>query len=268
MQIKAIHTPTIESGQDLSEVFCNSLKGDLQEKDVVCVTSKVVAVEQGRLVKLSAVKPSPRARQMKPLKYAEEVRARFAELVLQEAEHVFENDNSLVYLTLKNFLFLANAGIDLSNVPSGYAVLWPDKCWDWVNRFRETLRARYQLEHLGVLMTDSHLTPLRKGVSGLALAYSGFEGVESQTGKPDLYGNPLHFTEKAVADDLASAAVLVTGEAAESTPFALIREAPIIFTHREIDPREVLIDPRIDLYAGVYNEEIKRLLQDAESSMP
>ena len=72
-------------------------------------------------------------------------------------------------------------------------------------------------------MTDSHVTPLRRGVTGLALAYAGFEGVESQVGKPDLHGHPLRFTEKAVADDLAAASVLVTGEAGESTPFAVVR---------------------------------------------
>jgi F420-0:gamma-glutamyl ligase len=85
--------------------------------------------------------------------------------------------------------------------------------------------------------------------------------VESQIGRPDLYGKPLHITEKAVADDLASTAVLVTGEAGESTPFALIRGAPITFTDRAIDPREVLIEPKIDLYAGIYSEEFRNLLE-------
>ena len=230
MQIKAIRTPAIERHQDLVEVLCEALGDRLQEKDVVCVVSKIVAMEQGRVVKISDVKPSPQARQMERLRYS------------------------------KDFAFIANAGIDLSNVPDGFAVLWPEKPWEWVKNFREKLRTHWQLEHLGVLMTDSHNTPLRRGVTGLALAYAGFEGVESQVGKPDLYGKPLHITEKAVADDLASAAVLVTGEAGESTPFAVIRGAPITFTHREIDPLEVFINPRVDLYAGIYGEDFKNLL--------
>lgn len=262
MRIEAIRTPIIEREQDLVEVLCDALDDCLREKDVVCVVSKVVAMEQGRVVKISDVKPSPQARRMKRLRYSKgfEDHAKFAELVLQEAEKVFAGEDGYVYLTLKDFAFIANAGIDLSNVPDGYAVLWPEKPWEWVKSFREKLRTRYQLEHLGVLMTDSHNTPLRRGVTGLALAYAGFEGVESQVGKPDLYGKPLHITEKAVADDLASVAVLVTGEAGESTPFAGIRGAPIIFTHREIDPLEVFINPRVDLYAGIYSEDFKKLL--------
>lgn len=270
MEIKAIRTPIVERGQDLVQVLSDASGDDLREKDVVCVTSKVVAIEQDRLVKISDVKPSPRARQMRRLKYSKDFddHAQFAELVLQEAERIFEGEGGFVYLTLKNHIFIANAGIDLSNVPDGYAVLWPERPWDWVRTFRERLKNRYQLEHLGVLMTDSHLTPLRRGVTGLAVAYSGFEGVESQIGKPDLYGKPLHVTEKAIADDLASASVLLTGEAGESTPFAIIRGAPISFTNREIDPLEVLIDPRIDLYAGIYNEEFKRLLEIPTSQLP
>lgn len=262
MQIRAIRTPIIKREQDLVEVLRDALDDRLHEKDVVCVVSKVVAMEQGRVVKISDVKPSPQARQMERLRYSKgfEDHAKFAELVLQEAEAVFAGEGGYVYLTLKDYAFIANSGIDLSNMLDGYAVLWPEKPWEWVKSFRQKLKARYQLDHLGVLMTDSHNTPLRRGVTGLALAYTGFEGVESQVGKPDLYGKPLQITEKAVADDLASATVLVTGEAGESTPFAVIRGAPITFTHREIDPLEVFINPRVDLYAGIYNEDFKKLL--------
>ena len=70
MQIRAIRTPIIKRGQNLVEVLCAALDDGLEEKDVVCVASKVVAMEQGRLVKISDVKPSPRARQMKRLKYS------------------------------------------------------------------------------------------------------------------------------------------------------------------------------------------------------
>ena len=114
--------------------------------------------------------------------------------------------------------------------------------------------------NVGVIVTDSHLTPLRRGVTGLAIAYSGFAGVQSEIGKPDLFGKPLRVTEKAVADNLASVAILVMGESGESTPFTLIRGAPAIFTDREIKAMEAYIDPTIDLYAGIYNDAFKRAI--------
>lgn len=257
MEIKAISTPIVEQGQDLFTVFGDALDEPLQEKDIVCVTSKVVALEQGRVVKLADIKPSARARRMKKLTYSKDLEAlpELAELMLQESQQVFAD--GFVYLTLKDNIFIANAGIDLSNIPEGYAILWPEKPWEWARNFRERLRTHYQVADLGLIVTDSHMTPLRRGVTGLAIAYSGFEGIQNEIGKPDLFGQPLEVTEKAVADDLTSAAVLVMGESAESTPFVLIRQAPVIFTDRTIDPVETFVDPKMDVYAGIYHEDFK-----------
>lgn len=270
MQVIAIRTPLVEEGMALIDVLLDSLGQELRDGDVVSVTSKVVAIEQGRLVELSSIKPSAEASQMRKLRYSKdfEKHPQFAELVIREAEKLFEGPKGFVYLTLKDYVFIANAGIDLSNVPEGYAVLWPEEPWAWVNEFRERLMDQYDLSALGVLMTDSHLVPLRRGVTGVALAFGGFEGVESQIGKPDLYGKPLQVTEKAVADDLASAVILLTGEAAERTPFALIRGAPIEFTDRRIDPLETFINPMVDLYAGIYNEEFRSLLDVPMPPLP
>jgi len=268
VEIKAIRTPIIEKGQDLFVAFQDTFDESLEEKDVVCVTSKVVSMEQGKIIRLSEVKPSVKARQMKKLIYPKDFDAHpeLAELILQEAEKLFED--GFVYLTLKNNVLIANAGIDLSNVPEGYAILWPEKPWDWARSFRRRLKLHYRIENIGVIVTDSYLTPLRRGVTGLAIAYSGFYGIQSEIGKPDLFGKPLQVTEKAVADNLASATILMMGESGESMPFALIRGAPVIFTDREINHMETFINPRMDLYAGIYNESFKRILDISIKSIP
>lgn len=257
MEIKAIRTPIIETGEDLFTVFRDTFAESLQEGDIVCVTSKVISLEQERVVKLTEVKPSIKACRMKKLEYSKDFGAQpeLAELVLQEAEQVFEG--GFIYLTLKDNIFIANAGIDLSNVPDGYAILWPEKPWAWARAFRQKLKRHYRIEDVGVIVTDSHLTPLRRGVTGLAIAYSGFEGIQNEIGKRDLFGKPLEITEKAVADDLASVAVLVMGESGECTPFVLARQAPVNFTERAIDPMETFINPRLDLYAGIYDQGFK-----------
>jgi coenzyme F420-0:L-glutamate ligase / coenzyme F420-1:gamma-L-glutamate ligase len=270
MDVRAIHTPIIspEIGlrQDLLPLLDAALLAGgvapLLEHDVLCITSKVVAVSQGRVVDLATIEPSPQAREMKRLRYSKDFAAHpeLAELVLREADLLFAGAEAHVYLTLKGTVWIANAGLDLSNAHEGTAILWPEAPWAWVAEFRRRLLAYYGVAALGVLLTDSRLTPLRRGVTGVAIAYAGFEGIQSEVGKPDLFGRPLKVTQKAVADDLAATAVLVSGEAAEGRPFTLIRGAPVIFTDREIDPQETFVKPQDDLYAGIYSAAFKSLL--------
>ncbi|MCA1553655.1 MAG: coenzyme F420-0:L-glutamate ligase, partial [Chloroflexi bacterium] len=214
--ITPIKTPLIQTGQPLLPILLDALPRALRERDIVCATSKVVALEQGRCVKLSEVQLSEAARKLPQLPYSKDFKTYpgLAQLIIDESERLFQA--KYVYVTLRNYIFMANAGIDLSNVPEGYAVLWPTHPWRWAREFRQQLCERFGIHELGVVMTDSHIVPFRKGVIGIAVAWAGIEGVESQKGMPDLYGKPLQWTEKAVADDLATAAILVSGETNEA----------------------------------------------------
>jgi coenzyme F420-0:L-glutamate ligase len=255
MQITAIQTPLIQSGDNLLSVFIQALDEPLLAGDVITVVSKVVALEQGRVVDLATIEPSEAALTLSPAYPV------LAELLLREADAVLGGVAGIpFFLTLKGGLLTPNAGVDRSNAPAGSAILWPHDPWGWARTFWEGLRAHFGLTELGVVVTDSHLTPLRRGVTGIALAWAGFEGIESQIGATDLYGSPLTVTEKAVADDLASATVLLTGEADERLPFTRVRGAPVRFTERVIDPREAAIDPTLDLYAVTYGETIRARL--------
>jgi coenzyme F420-0:L-glutamate ligase len=258
MQVIPIKTPVIAPAQSLLPILHAALPRPLRERDIVCVTSKVVSLEQGRLVDLATVQPSKRALEMIQRIGAKEhiMPAALAELILRESEVAFPGDP--VWLTIKDGIFIANAGIDLSNAPGGHAILWPARVWEWACDFRQRLRQLYKVNELGLIVSDSRCIPLRRGVTGVAIAYCGFEGVESQKGKPDLFGRPLHFTDKAVADDLATAAILVSGESNEQTPFVLIEDAPAVFTERRFGPADVLIDPAIDMFRPLYSDEFKR----------
>jgi coenzyme F420-0:L-glutamate ligase len=257
--VTPIKTPRIEAGENLLPILSAATERRLRERDVLCVTSKVIALEQGRSVKLSEVTLSDAARGLPQLAYSKDFKTYpgLAQLILDESEKLFRA--KYVYVTLRDGIFIANAGIDLSNVPEGYAVLWPRQPWRWARDFRDALRLQYGIEQLGVIVTDSHIVPFRKGVVGIALAWSGIEGIESQVGKPDLYGKPLRYTEKAVADDLATTAILMSGESSEATPFVLFEDAPVIFTDREFSGAEYFIAPKDDLYAGIYTPEFERL---------
>jgi F420-0:gamma-glutamyl ligase len=144
------------------------------------------------------------------------------------------------------------AGVDESNA-AGYFILWPHDPQRVANEVRAYLCARFGVTRVGVIVTDSKTAPLHWGVTGVAIAHSGFLAVNDLVGHPDLFGRPLHFTKVDVADALAAAAVLVMGEADEGTPLALIEDVPFVrFEARDPTPEELearWIDMEADLYA-------------------
>jgi len=115
------------------------------------------------------------------------------------------------------------------------------------------LKTKYCIKHLGILITDSNVTPMRRGVTGIALGWCGFEPLYSYIGKPDLYSEPLKVTQVNLLDALATSAVLVMGEGAEQTPMAIISGAPKVhFLTRPPTTKEeksVKISMKKDLYS-------------------
>jgi len=88
----------------------------------------------------------------------------------------------------------------------------------------------------------------RIGTIGVALASAGFEPVEDQRGKKDLFGNILKVTLKAVSDSLAAMGVAVMGESNESIPIAVIRGIKVITTDRKLSWHDMAVDARQDIY--------------------
>lgn len=251
MEITALRTPLITPHADLPGILIDTLPAPLVDGDIVCLASKIVALAQGRVVTLAGVTPGPAAHAAANA----HISPALAQVILDEAEQAFPVAGPF-WLTIKDNIFIANAGVDLSNAPQGTAILWPAEPWSWAAAFRRTLMAHYGLRQLGVVVADSHLIPLRRGVTGIALAFAGFEGIQKEVGSLDLFGRPLAVTYKSLADDLASAAVLVMGEGAERTPFARARGAPVHFTDRAIDPAEVSIGAQEDLFAVLVGAQI------------
>ena len=181
----------------------------LHDGDILVVTSKIVALSEGRVM--------------------ENGRGRKTRLIKQESQKAFKT--RWCYLTLKNGHWCPNAGIDESNA-DGKLILWPRDSYQSASTLRKILMRKFKIRKLGVLITDSRTFPLRAGVTGVALGYAGFEGLRDYRGKPDIFKRALKMTQTNVADALASAAVLLMGEGNEQMPLALIREALIKFTEK------------------------------------
>lgn len=234
--VEGVKSKIITSKDDLLTVLRGSLKNRrLSEGDVLVITSKVVAVTQGRIKNIKN-------------------RADFDRLVKEEADRVIGED--IVTLTLNEGIFIPWAGIDRSNIPQGKAVLWPKDSFKAAHELCRKLKKIYHLKKLGVVISDSHCTPLRAGIVGIALGYAGFKGVNDLRGKKDLYGNTLKVTRQNMADLLSSAAHLVMGEAAEATPFCLIRGAAVQFTSHKVDPKEPVISMDECLFRSLYKKNL------------
>ena len=170
-----------------------------------------------------------------------------------KAESQWAVETKYTWLTIKDGMVLASAGVDRSNA-NGKCVLLPTDSYASAASIRKFLMARFKLKTLGVLITDSRLTPLREGITGIALGYAGFKGIRDYRGTPDLFGRPLTMTCTNIADGLATAAVLTMGEGRERQPLAVIRDAPIVFTNR-LNRRELLIDPAEDIYRPFFTQQ-------------
>lgn len=236
MNIESIKTHVIKKNESIKEVLKKYLPNDLENR-IIVITSKIISISEGQIITKSDVKDKK-------------------ELIEQEADFILDIDH-LIYghtITIKNGILIPSAGIDESNVEDAY-ILYPknvhDSCidiWQWI-------RNTYTVKNVGVLITDSHTTPMRSGVTGVALAWCGFEAQYSYIGVEDIYGRPLQCTKVNLIDALAASAVLVMGEAAEKTPIVIVTNAPRVTyrnyptTEKDIEITNISIED--DLYGPI-----------------
>ncbi|MFN8529516.1 MAG: coenzyme F420-0:L-glutamate ligase [Anaerolineae bacterium] len=235
-----VSAPVQSAAFNLIDVLldCVQAAGEtLQTGDVLAISSKYTAISEGRIIKLDSIRVTDDAKKLAQRYQMNEI---MAQLVLQEADHIFGGIPGFL-LTQKDGIISPNAGIDRSNIPHGFAVLFPEKPYASAARIRAALLERTGAR-VGVILTDSWLMPGRAGTTGVALATSGFQPLADERGKPDLFGNPMLVTRRSITDQLVAAAELVMGERDEATPFAIVRGANVTLTDEWIDQRDVMIN--------------------------
>lgn len=207
----------------------------LREGDVLFITSKILAIHQGRCV---AIKPGVNK----------------AQLIKKEAERYAPSHLRSwkdLYLTIKEHTLIANAGIDESNA-NGYYVLWPRRSSTLAKEIRAYLRKKFGIKKLAVVVTDSHIIPMRHGVLGISIGFYGMEPLYDYRGKPDIFGRLLTHTAKNVVDALSTMAVFVMGEGDEKTPMVILRGAKFVaFTDKNTYQKSV-VPLEYDLYAPLW----------------
>lgn len=261
LRIVPLRTGILEPGDDLPERIAAAMQEagvSPSAGDVLVVASKAVAMWEGRVVDLTTVEVSVQAEE---LALGSGLPPVFCQVAIDESDRVLGGVPGAL-LTYTRGIMVANGGADLSNVPGGKAILWPRDAWQASHRIRAELAARC-CPDLAVVVVDSHVQPLRFGTVGMALGWSGIEGVEDVRGRSDLFGKPLHVTRRNVADMLASTGTLVMGEADEATPAVLVRGlAARSPAGGEQGPDDVLVPPGECLFTPVY---LGALLEDDDA---
>jgi coenzyme F420-0:L-glutamate ligase/coenzyme F420-1:gamma-L-glutamate ligase len=252
MLVYPIKTRIITEEDDILDVLLDGLTKagiKIQDNDILTIAETPLGTTEGRVVKLSEVAVSNAAAEL-AVKY--ELLPEIAQLVIQEADDILGGIPHVV-LTIKNNTLMANAGIDKSNVPLGYASLLPLDSRASAQRIRAQVKKQTG-KTIGVMIIDSRTQPLRLGNIGIALGVAGFRPVADDRGRKDLFGNVLRITRRAIADNLASACTAVMGESNESIPAALIRDAPAEFVDESFDSSEMWISPTECMYMAIFDQ--------------
>ena len=243
--------PLIRHGDDLADIIVRSLTGSgiqLQDGDIFVLAQKIVSKSEGRIVNLATVTPSERAFEL-----AEQTQkdARVIELILQESNEVLRTRIGAIIVEHRLGFVCANAGIDHSNVAGEgnaaeeWVLLLPQDPDLSSGKMRAGIESRTG-KRIGVLIIDSHGRAWRNGTVGSAIGMSGLPGLEDLRGQPDLFGYTLQVTTVGVADELAAAASLVMGQAAEGTPVVHVRGFP--YPLREGSLKELIRPKEQDLF--------------------
>jgi len=229
--------PEFQEGDDLAALIVTAAapSGGFEQDDVVVVAQKAISKVEGRVVDLSEVEPSPRAREL-----AAGEDPRRIEMILRESREVLRTRPPLIIAETRHGFVCASAGVDASNAKGpDTLVLLPVDPDASAERLRGQIRELTEVD-LGVIVSDSFGRAWRRGTTDVALGVSGIVVLRDLTGERDSVGYELHATEIAIADEIAGAAQLVMGKT-DGIPAAVVRGLAVAGDGRGSDllmPRE------------------------------
>ena len=247
VRLIALHgTPEAQPGDDMVQLMLTAASAtpgfSFADGDILVVTHKVVSKAEGQLVDLRTVEPSDLA-----LRFAERWSkdARQVEVVLRESVRIVRMDRGILIAQTRHGFICANAGVDASNVPGDEMVcLLPRDPDASAARLREELQRQLGVD-VAVIITDSFGRPWRLGIVNVALGVAGLAPLADYRGVADDQGRIMHTSVIAVADEIASAAELVTGKVTR-TPFVVVRGYP--YQRSNGSGAELVMDAASDLF--------------------
>lgn len=215
--------PIIKTGDNIAKLICDAASrqgSPIKDLDIVIITHVVVSRAEGNIINLDDVVPSEFAKNI--AKQYEKDPA-IVEVVLRESKGISRMADGILITESKHGFVCANSGVDKSNVPGERLVaLLPDNPDRSAEKIRQEIK-RITGSDVAVIISDTHGRPLRQGEINVAIGASGIMPIRDRRGEKDLFGYVLRVKQTAIADELASAAELVIGQANEGIPAAIIR---------------------------------------------
>ena len=224
MEIKLIGLegiPLVKSGDDISKIIKEAILNsdyDLCDGDIILIAETLISKAEGNIIKLDDIVPSDKAVEIAEICKKD---PKLVELILQNSTEIVEVGPNFIVTETKQGFVCANAAIDESNVEDGLATPVPENPDKSANEIREFLESEFEKD-LAVIITDTQGRAFRIGAIGTAIGCSGINPLWVRIGEKDLYGRELETTEIATADELASAASLIMGQADEGLPAVII----------------------------------------------
>lgn len=231
MQVIPIKTKIFKPPQDDLFAGLDEALTGIQEKDVLVISSKIVAIGEGRCIRKDAVDKQ--------------------QLAEREAEIVIPRDYWSTPLTIAHHAFIGTAGVDASNAGQ-YYVLLPTDPFESAARIRMHVQQKHDLQDIDVVISDSHSTPLRRGAVGIAIGYAGVAPTNSLVGEKDLFGRAFKVEVANIVDSIAAAANLTMGEGSERQPIAVVRGLSDISFTEDIDKDHFMVPYNEDTFRVLY----------------
>tara|TARA_B100000287_G_scaffold423757_1_gene467442 strand:- start:495 stop:1196 length:702 start_codon:yes stop_codon:yes gene_type:complete len=208
----------------LCKIIINSISNEsikIDNGDIFAIAQKIVSKSENRYLDISSLIPSKEALDLSK-KLSKE--PNFIQAVLNESKRVVRYRMGVLIVEHKLGFIHANAGIDRSNIDQTKDMVLllpenPDKSAKKLSNFL----SKYYKKDISVIITDTMGRPFRNGIVGFTIGSHNIECIIDERGKNDLYGNELKFTQIAIADELAAAASLLMGQAAEKKPVVIIK---------------------------------------------
>jgi coenzyme F420-0:L-glutamate ligase/coenzyme F420-1:gamma-L-glutamate ligase len=220
-EVYGLPTGIITMGDSITDrvvVAARKTCSGFKDGDILVLAETAVATAEGNVITLSTITPSEQA---KELAAHYQMDPCTVEVVLKESDSIVGGIPGFL-LCMKHGTLLPNAGVDASNAPPGCVTPLPK------NPDHSALTIKHAIKdqtgtRIGVIIADSRTHAMRRGCSGVAIGNAGITAVIDDRGRSDLFGRKLEVTQRAIADNIASAAELVMGEADECIPAAIIR---------------------------------------------
>jgi coenzyme F420-0:L-glutamate ligase/coenzyme F420-1:gamma-L-glutamate ligase len=225
MEIKVIgieNIPLVKEGDDIADLIIDAAHIEdikIEDHDIFVIAETIISKAEANKINLKTIKPTPKAFEL-----AEKTGKdpHLVEAIIQESGEILKVGPDFIISETKHGFVCANAGIDESNVEDGMATPIPENPDKSALVIMEKIKALTGKEVV-VIISDTQGRAFREGAIGTAIGISGMNALWDRKGEKDLYGRELQTTSIAVADELASTASILMGQADEGIPVVIIR---------------------------------------------